>query len=194
MSELTGDWERVNNILNTAKLSASMRRCAARVGNYGASEVKKGIISGAPGGQTFKPLSDLTIARRQPKSIKPLVNHGDLVGSVNYQVFNNENSVFIGVKKGIKRKDGKDAVQIAAVHENGCIIAVTPKMRAYLHYQGIHLKKETTQIYIPPRPFLKPILQSANFISKVGEIYVRALKSIFYSGERLRDEKGRFVW
>ena len=49
MSELTGDWGRVNNILNPTKLRASMKQCAARVGNYGASEVKKGIISGAPG-------------------------------------------------------------------------------------------------------------------------------------------------
>ena len=179
MSELTGDWGRVNNILNPAKLSASMRRCAARVGNYGASEVKKGIISGAPGGQTFKPLSDLTISQRQPKSTKPLVNHGDLVGSVNYQVFNSENSVFIGVKKGVKCKDGKDAVQIAAVHEFGCTIEVTPKMRAYLHYQGIHLKKETTHIYIPARPFLRPVLKNDDFANKVCSFFLRALREAF---------------
>lgn len=179
MSGLTGDWGNLNSVLNPSKLRASMKQCASRVGNYGASEVKKGIVSGAPGGETFTPLSAITIARKG--SSKPLIDHGDLVGSVTYQTFNNENSVFIGVKKGVKRKNNQDSemVQIAAVHEFGCTIAVTPKMRAYLHYQGIHLRKETTYIHIPARPFLRPILQNSDFQNKVGEIYVNTLRKAF---------------
>ena len=181
MSGLTGDWGKINNILNPSKLRALMKQCAARVGNYGASEVKKGIVGGAPGGKTFTPLSALAIARKG--SDKPLIDHGDLVGSVTYQTFNNEDSVFIGVKKGVKRKDNQDSevVQIAAVHEFGCTIEVTPKMRAYLHYQGIHLKPDTTHIHIPARPFLRPILQSSDFQNEVGEIYVNALRKAFMS-------------
>jgi hypothetical protein len=38
------------------------------------------------------------------------------------------------------------------IHENGCTIIVTEKMRAFLHYIGIHLKKTTGLIRIPPRP------------------------------------------
>ena len=38
------------------------------------------------------------------------------------------------------------------VHEFGTVINVTPKMRAYLHYIGIHLKAGTNVIRIPPRP------------------------------------------
>ena len=44
---------------------------------------------------------------------------------------------------------------LASIHEYGCNIPVTPKMRAWLHYQGVHLKKETTHIVIPERSFLR---------------------------------------
>lgn len=44
---------------------------------------------------------------------------------------------------------------LAAIHEYGCNIPVTPKMRAFLHYKGIHLNKNTTVIKIPERSFLR---------------------------------------
>ena len=44
---------------------------------------------------------------------------------------------------------------LAAIHEYGCKIPVTDKMRAYLHSIGVHLKKTTTVIVIPERSFLR---------------------------------------
>lgn len=44
---------------------------------------------------------------------------------------------------------------LARIHEYGCKITVTPKMRAYLHRQGLHLKASTTVITIPERSFLR---------------------------------------
>lgn len=44
---------------------------------------------------------------------------------------------------------------LAAIHEYGCTIPVTPKMRAFLHSIGVHLKPTTTQIVIPERSFLR---------------------------------------
>lgn len=44
---------------------------------------------------------------------------------------------------------------LAGIHEYGCRIKVTPKMRAFLHYQGLHLKPTTTEIVIPERSFLR---------------------------------------
>ena len=164
MSQLTGDWDRLDEILNPAKIKAGIQQAAARVGNYGASQVKRGIVNG-----NFTPNSPLTIARKG--SSKPLIDKGDLVGSITYQVIDS-NNVFIGVKKG------KEA-NIAAVHEFGCVIQVTPKMRAYLHYQGVHLKPSTQMIYIPPRPFLRPVLNSPDFMAKVTEIYIDALERMF---------------
>lgn len=50
--------------------------------------------------------------------------------------------------------------QLGAVHEFGATINVTDKMRAFLHHIGIHLKKDTTQIVIPARSFLRNTLLS----------------------------------
>lgn len=44
---------------------------------------------------------------------------------------------------------------IATVHEYGCMIAVTPKMRAFLGAKGLHLKKTTSHINIPERSFIR---------------------------------------
>ena len=44
---------------------------------------------------------------------------------------------------------------LAGIHEYGCDIPVTPKMRAFLHSQGLHLSPSTTVIKIPERSFLR---------------------------------------
>lgn len=170
MSNLAGDWNRIENILNPKRLMSIFHRAAARVGVYGASEVQKGIVSGAPGGWTFTPNSPATVEMKG--SSKPLIDKGDLLGSVNYEVLDNGNGVFIGIKYG------KEA-NIAAVHEFGCTIGVTPKMRAYLHFRGINLRKSTQYIHIPARPFLHPVLHSEEFLNKVREIYIKALTGAF---------------
>lgn len=50
--------------------------------------------------------------------------------------------------------------QLAAIHEYGATINVTPKMRNYLHKIGIHLKPTTYSIVIPARSFLRATLLS----------------------------------
>lgn len=50
---------------------------------------------------------------------------------------------------------GGEHAWLAAIHEYGCTIPVTPKMRAYLHHIGVHLNPSTTVIVIPERSFLR---------------------------------------
>lgn len=50
---------------------------------------------------------------------------------------------------------GGEEAWLAAIHEYGCNIKVTPKMRAYLHTQGLHLKESTEYIKIPERAFIR---------------------------------------
>ena len=57
-------------------------------------------------------------------------------------------AVEVGVLKGEHK-------WLASIHEYGCDIPVTPKMRVYLHSQGLHLKDSTTRIRIPERSFLR---------------------------------------
>ena len=171
MSHLIGDWDKIASSFNSSALNSFLHRAAARVGNEGRSMVIEGIKSGAPGGVPFKPLSPVTIANKG--SSKPLIDHGDLIGSVTYEVLDN-NHVFIGVKKG-------EEVDIAAVHEFGCTIGVTPKMRAYLRHKGIHLKASTKYIHIPARPFLRPVLLGDEFKKVITNVYLEALKKVFLS-------------
>lgn len=51
---------------------------------------------------------------------------------------------------------------LAGIHEYGCTIQVTPKMRAWFAYQGYPLKKSTTQIVIPERSFLRTGFDTSN--------------------------------
>ncbi|MBQ8475796.1 hypothetical protein IJ531_01925, partial [bacterium] len=53
---------------------------------------------------------------------------------------------------------GLTNAELGAIHEFGATINVTPKMRAFLHYIGVHLKADTTQITIPERSFLREVL------------------------------------
>jgi phage gpG-like protein len=46
-------------------------------------------------------------------------------------------------------------MMIAHVHEYGCTIKVTPKMRAFLHYAGLHLQETTEHVNIPERSFIR---------------------------------------
>lgn len=51
--------------------------------------------------------------------------------------------------------DGGENAYIASIQEYGVRIEITPKMRAWLHYNGLHVKKETKYIEIPERAFLR---------------------------------------
>ena len=71
---------------------------------------------------------------------------------------------FPKMKKQIEELDGQgvevgvirgEHAWLAPIHEYGLNILVTPKMRAYLHRQGLHLKASTTHIKIPERSFLR---------------------------------------
>jgi len=72
---------------------------------------------------------------------------------------------FPKMETAIKQLDGKtvsvgvlgggENAWLASIHEYGCKIKVTDKMRAYLHRQGLHLKPTTTHIVIPERAFLR---------------------------------------
>lgn len=44
---------------------------------------------------------------------------------------------------------------LAGIHEYGCNIPVTDKMRKWLAAHGLYLKKSTTVIHIPERSFLR---------------------------------------
>jgi len=143
-----GDWDRLVDVMERfgERLRANAHKALARGGGELAGMVKERILDG----KDMTPLHGFTI--EQKGSSKPLMDDGDLLGSVDY-AFLDELAVIVGARR--KAADGTD---LAALHEreDGTRIAVTPKMRAFLHARGFHLKPSTTTIFIPGRPFLKP--------------------------------------
>ncbi len=57
---------------------------------------------------------------------------------------------------------GADNAYLAMIHEYGCKIQVTDKMRAYLHQHGLHLKAGTEYITIPERSFFCEMVGDQN--------------------------------
>lgn len=60
-----------------------------------------------------------------------------------------------GKKVNVGVLGGGEQAWLAGIHEYGCNIPVTEKMRKYLHSQGLHLKPSTKNIHIPERSFLR---------------------------------------
>ena len=60
-----------------------------------------------------------------------------------------------GKKVSVGVLGGGEQSWLASIHEYGCKIKVTPKMRKYLAATGLHLKPTTTHITIPERAFLR---------------------------------------
>lgn len=78
--------------------------------------------------------------------------------------YSTEKDIMKDIKKNVEGLNGRKVnvgclkgshAWLAAIHEYGCKIKVTPKMRAFMHSQGMHLKKSTTTIVIPERSFIR---------------------------------------
>lgn len=67
---------------------------------------------------------------------------------------------------------------LAGIHEFGCKIEITPKMRNFLHKQGLHIKKSTNYITIPERAFLRTGFDKniTQVIGKVKPILKQAIE------------------
>ncbi|AXG97746.1 hypothetical protein [Clostridium botulinum] len=81
------------------------------------------------------------------------------------------------IKIGIFGDSGSDILMIANVNEFGCNINVTPKMRAWLHYNGLHLKGTTTSIKIPERSFVRRTAEEKQ--NKINKLIQDGLNEVF---------------
>jgi hypothetical protein len=176
-SGLTGDWDKLIHVLGNNPVKKAVNLARNQIGIVGASMVKKGIQSGAPGGKAFEPLRAYTVWMKG--SSKPLIDQADLLGSITHEL-NGSSGVWIGVRRGARTKDGKDIVNIAAVHEYGCVIPVTPAMRKGFSakFQGLGIRKDTQYIVIPERSFLRATFDSDEFREMATEKMAGALKRV----------------
>jgi len=87
--------------------------------------------------------------------------------------------VFVGAHR--KAADGTD---VAALHEReeGTRVAVTPKMRAYLHARGFHLRPTTTHLFIPGRPYIKPAFRDFKAKGHMKGLFGKAIQDTTRGG------------
>jgi hypothetical protein len=76
-----------------------------------------------------------------------------------------------------KQSGGFGVTELAIVQEMGAKIPVTEKMRKYLASQGMFLKKSTTEIIIPARPFVRDSFD--NNEKDLGERGIKLLAKYF---------------
>ena len=81
---------------------------------------------------------------------------------------------------GIQGVDGK-LLTIATVHEFGCVINVTKKMRNYLHTIGLHLRNETGVVIMPERSFIRASFDTGK--AKIIKIIEEEIFNIIYHGK-----------
>jgi len=105
----------------------------------------------SPDGEAWKPIH---------REGKILSNTGELKKSIQYQA--DRKSVIIGSN-----------LKYSRIHQFGGKIKVTPKMRAFLHYQGIHLRKTTDFINIPARPYLGISQADRKHIAQMFKMYFK---------------------
>ena len=105
----------------------------------------------SPEGEAWKPIQ---------RDGKILSDTGELKKSIQYQA--DSKGVIIGSN-----------LKYSRIHQFGGKIKVTPKMRAFLHFKGIHLKKTTQVIKIPARPYLGVTQGDKRHIVQMIRMYVK---------------------
>lgn len=84
--------------------------------------------------------------------------------------------VRVGWREDTKYDENTPVYKIAAIQEYGATIPVTDKMRGWFLANGFPLKKTTTEIIIPPRPFIRQT-KDAN-LSKWTEQFQNNLEKV----------------
>lgn len=173
-----GDWSKAAKVTGSMqqKWEAASKRAVLQEAHYLRGQIVTGLRDGSPGGETFKPLSPITLATRAFagfKGTKPLVRKADMRNAI--AVTNVPGGVFVGILRSAKSADGKELHNIAEMHENGAgpiVIPITPKSRRFyfaaLAHAGIDPPASAgghgpglavAIVRIPARPFMGPVFR-----------------------------------
>lgn len=139
--ERFGPWEQaLKGYLHLSEnLQRALEREVRKMAVLLVREIKKGIVKGAPGGQTLAANKPSTIAKKG--SSKPLIDDGLLLSSI-VEVIKGDRA-FVGLLYTARNADGSSVANIGAVMEFGATITMP----------------NGTVVVIPPRPFLSPVMK-----------------------------------
>jgi len=166
----TGDWALARKLLtgSPVKLKAAVDTALHQEAQLLRKEIVQGITKQAPGGESFKPLSPLTLAARKLAGFggtKALMVRGDLRNAI--AAIARRGEAFVGVPRKARGKDKGSLIDVAKVQEFGAgpfVVPMTPAMRRYLFALIRRSGEEPTGgsgrgvvvVSIPARPFLRP--------------------------------------
>lgn len=138
-----GDWEKAFKILNGMPdlVRRNMERATKRNGQDLRDEIKCTIRDTDPSWPELK-----AETKKRKGSSKPLIDKGDLLASIK-DWFINPFLGFVGVKKGVKGREGQDMVNIGAVHEFGSEKANIPQ-RSFIRSTFERIKERLWQRYV----------------------------------------------
>lgn len=180
--ERVGDWALANRILTggAARVRRAIDQAVVQEAQFLRARIVEGLVSQQPGGQSFKPLAESTLAARRFKGFrgtKALLNRGDLRNSI--AVHREHFGAFVGVLRTARGRNGSPMANVAELNEWGSrpiVIQVTPKMRKFL--AAIHRTSGGSAftgggagasggasgfgvvvMQIPARPFIRPVVE-----------------------------------
>ncbi|MDF2615351.1 MAG: Mu-like prophage protein gpG [Sedimentibacter sp.] len=202
----TGQWEEFRIIIKnmTPRIRSALKAAARKNAILILKEIRNGIREQAPGGEAFPPLHTLTVIEKSQirgvgsvKSNQALIRYGDLLRLLTYFIDEgNPGSFKVGYPEGATNRYGIDINMIAAAMEKGFTVNVTEKLRGYFAANGRPLKKETTHLDIPARPYFEPVLKK--YRDDIVMNYVIALDNVFKANPNLGsivdgDESGGWI-
>lgn len=113
------------------------------------------------------------------------------------KAFDRKISIKVGIigSEASQKAEGTDLTnaELGAIHEFGCTITVTEKMRKYLHSQGLHLNKNTTTIVIPTRSFLRMPLMSSEGKKELLNIVKSQISNEFKATDLQKDTANKIL-
>jgi len=173
-----GDWIRARRSISAAaalRMNRAWRKAMLKEAHIWRKALVTGMTRQMPGGKKYTKLKQLTWAKRRAEGFsgrKALLRTGAFRRNIN--VTERGKTIFVGVLRGVRTRDGKEMVNIFRVHEEGRIIVmrVTPAMRNYFYAMirrsGIQLhgkkgtggfKRGILIIKIPARPTFAPVYE-----------------------------------
>jgi len=169
-----GNWQTARRILEAGpvQLRNAVNRAVLQEAQLYKKEIVQGITTGSPGGESFAPLSETTLATRKFLGMggsKPLIARGDLRRSISV-VQGPFGSAFVGILRSAKGQEGQSLTNVAEVHEFGktIVVRMTEKAKRFLAMVFRRAGLESGSkgkgasilvVRIPARPFLKPVFE-----------------------------------
>lgn len=198
---LTGAWDQLRDALDPSKYSVkeknAIRIATTQNAMYVAGQIKRSI------GKSWTKNAALTILLK--RSTKMLFDYGELLKAITYKVIDWK-SVFVGVLKQAKGRDGKPLINVTVALHEGASIVVTERMRVMFRYLWLvtqgrmreekltgrakeiyerirgtrvikPLSPSTTAIKIPSRPFIRNVFESRDVKEFVKSNWARAVSA-----------------